>query len=208
MPIFLLDFSLRFYSLPIEHEFHLITMTEQPSSSKAKTLIEAKFNPRIKTYINTSALLILVITIVGIILIPIWLIFGRMYLNRYFNSLFCELTTRSLKFKKGVLFQVERTIPLDKIQDLTFREGPLLRYFGLSTLKIETAGQSAQGGTDMSLIGIVDSREFREQVIDQRDKITDLGSSSSTTKSVSGEVHSEETLQAILETLQRIEKKI
>lgn len=183
-------------------------MTEQPSSEKAKTLVEAKFNPRIKTYINSSIIIFCVITIVGIVLIPFWLIFGRMYLNRYFESLFCELTTRALKFKKGVLFQVERTIPLDKIQDLTFREGPLLRYFGLSTLKIETAGQSAQGGTDMSLIGIVDSREFREQVIDQRDKITDLGSPLSSTKKISGEGSSEETLQAILETLQRIEKKI
>lgn len=183
-------------------------MDSQPSSAKATTLVEAKFNPRIKTYINASALLLMFITIVGIILIPFWLIFGRMYLNRYFDSLFCELTTRSLKFKKGVLFQVERTIPLDKIQDLTFREGPLLRYFGLSTLHIETAGQSGQGGTDMSLIGIVDSREFREQVIDQRDKITDLGSSSSSTKAISGEGSSDETLQAILETLQRIEKKI
>ncbi len=183
-------------------------MTEQSSSAKAKTLVEAKFNPRIKTYINASVILFCLITVVGIILIPFWLIFGRMYLNRYFESLFCELTTRALKFKKGVLFQVERTIPLDKIQDLTFREGPLLRYFGLSTLRIETAGQSGQGGTDMSLIGIVDSREFRERVIDQRDKITDLGSSSSATKTVSGDGYSEETLQAILQTLQRIEKKI
>jgi putative membrane protein len=183
-------------------------MEVQSSNKKAKTLVEATFNPRIKTYINASVILFCVITIVGIVLIPFWLIFGRMYLNRYFDSLFCELTTRALKFKKGVLFQVERTIPLDKIQDLTFREGPLLRYFGLSTLKIETAGQSAQGGTDMSLIGIVDSREFREKVIDQRDKITDLGSSSSPSKPVSSDGESNETLQAILETLQRIEKKI
>lgn len=183
-------------------------MEENPEHSKAQTLVEATFNPRIKTYINTSVIIFCVITVVGIVLIPFWLIFGRMYLNRYFNSLFCELTTRALKFKKGVLFQVERTIPLDKIQDLTFREGPLLRHFGLSTLKIETAGQSAQGGTDMSLIGIVDAREFREKVIDQRDKITDLGSSSSKKISAPTDRSSEQTLQAILETLQLIEKKI
>lgn len=184
-------------------------MEEKLHDSKSQTLIEAEFNPRIKSYISVAFILICVISIVGIILIPFWLIFGRMYLNRYFASLHCELTTRALKFKKGVLFQVERTIPLDKIQDLTFREGPLLRHFNLSTLKIETAGQSAQGGTDMSLIGIVDAREFREKVIDQRDKITDLATSSaSKTPSVSGQVDTEDTLKAILETLQRIEKKI
>jgi len=182
-------------------------MKTQSSSDKAQTLVEATFNPRIKTYINVLVLIICCITIFGIILIPFWLIFGRMYLNRYFDSLFCELTTRALKFRKGVLFQVERTIPLDKIQDLTFREGPLLRYFGLSTLKIETAGQSAQGGTDMSLIGIVDAREYREKVIDQRDKITDLGASAAA-KPVTEQGQEGETLRAILETLQRIEKKI
>lgn len=184
-------------------------MDEQSSKNKAQTLVEAEFNPRIKTYINAIVILTCIATIFGIVVIPFWLIFGRMYLNRYFRSLFCELTTRALKFKKGVLFQVERTIPLDKIQDLTFREGPLLRYFGLSILKIETAGQSVQSGTDMSLIGIVDAREFREQVIDQRDKITDLGSASpSQTASKTVEINSDETLTAILETLQRIEKKI
>lgn len=184
-------------------------MEEQVKHSKAQTLIKAEFDPRIKTYINIVVSFIFLVTIIGIVLIPFWLIFGRMYLNRYFGCLHCELTTRSLKFKKGVLFQVERTIPLDKIQDLTFREGPLLRHFGLSTLKIETAGQSAQGSTDMSLTGIVDAREFREKVIDQRDKITDLASSSSSTApSASVDGDSGDTLKAILETLQRIEEKI
>lgn len=184
-------------------------MNKKQANTKARTLIEATFNPRLKTYINVIAVLICCLTIVGILLIPFWLIFGRMYVNRYYNSLFCELTTRALKFKKGVIFQVERTIPLDKIQDLTFREGPLLRRYGISILKIETAGQSVQSGTDMSLIGIVGAREFREQVIDQRDKITDLGSSTSSTETP-GTVNADtaNTLKAILETLQRIEQKI
>lgn len=184
-------------------------MEEQLKHSKAQTLIEGEFDPRVKKYINILVSLILFVTIIGIVLIPFWLIFGRMYLNRYFKSLHCELTTRALKFKKGVLFQIERTIPLDKIQDLTFREGPLLRHLGLSTLKVETAGQSAQGSTDMSLTAIIGARDFREKVIDQRDKITDLApTSSSTAPSVSVDGDSGDTLKAILETLRRIEEKI
>lgn len=181
---------------------------DQIERSKATSLVKAEFNPRIKTYINASVVLVCCITIVGILFIPFWLIFGRMYLNRYFNSLYCELTVRALKFKKGVLFQVEKTIPLDKIQDLTFREGPLLRYFNLSSLKIETAGQSAEGKSDMTLIGIMDARAFREKVIDQRDKITDLGSSGHAKQLSAVSDESGQTLQAILETLQRIEKKM
>lgn len=179
----------------------------QAEKSKARMLIEASFDKRLKVYISIYISLILTATIVGILLIPFWLIFGSIYLNRYFDNLHCELTTRSLKFKKGVLVQVERTIPLDKIQDLTFREGPLLRYLGLSTLKIETAGQSAQGTTDMSLTGIVDARNFREQVIEQRDRMTDIhGGQEAGSHSEPGT--SDQTLQSILEVLERIEKKL
>lgn len=111
--------------------------------SRVKQLFEATFEPRLKTYINVVVTGTMAITIFGIVLIPLWLILGRYYLNKYFENLYCELTTRALHFKKGVLVTTERTIPLDKIQDLTFKEGPLLKYFGLSILKVETAGQSS-----------------------------------------------------------------
>lgn len=154
-------------------------MAATDQSRRAKLLLEAKFDPRLKTYTHVVTLLVLTVTIVGIVLIPFWLIFGILYVNRYFNSLYCELTTRALHFKKGVWFQTERTVPLDKIQDLTFKEGPILRYFGLSQLKIETAGQSIEGAADMSLTGIIDARKFRETVLDQRDEITDKNTRSS-----------------------------
>ncbi len=146
---------------------------EGPSRRRASVLQTVQFNPRIKSYLIWLPTLILVATIIGIPLIPLWLIFGPIYVGRFYRTLHCELTTRALRFKKGVWFHVERTIPLDKIQDLTFKEGPLLRYLGLSILKIETAGQTGQGGADLSLIGIVDAHQFRERVLDQRDEVTE-----------------------------------
>lgn len=140
---------------------------------RASVLLKAEFNPRIKAYVMAVGTLMLVIVIIGIPLIPLWLIFGTFYVSRYFRTLHCELTTRALHFRKGVWFHVERTIPLDKIQDLSFKEGPLLRYLGLSILKIETAGQTGQGGADLALIGIVDAHQFRERVLDQRDEVTE-----------------------------------
>lgn len=179
-------------------------------SRKARKLVKAEFDPRIKTYVFVTGILILTITVAGILLLPFWLIFGRMYINRYFNSLYCELTTRALHFKKGVWFQIERTIPLDKIQDLTFREGPVLRYWGLSTLKIETAGQSAQNSTDMSLIGIIDSRKFREQVLEQRDEITNYNKTSSdaTQSSIPQDNEMVQLLTEMNQNLKEISKKL
>lgn len=173
-------------------------------NSKAVVLQEATFNPKIKNYILWYGSLISVMTVVFIPLIPFWLIFGALYLNKYFERLECELTTRSLRFKKGYIFHTERTIPLDKIQDLTFKEGPLLKYFGLSILKIETAGNTGQGTSDLSLIGIEDASNFRNLVFNQRDKVTD-----NTTSSPSSQNNStNEILKDIRESLIRIEEKI
>lgn len=171
---------------------------------KAKQLFEATFEPRLKTYINVLVIGTMVLTVAGILLIPVWLIAGRAYLDRYFDNLFCELTTRALHFKKGVLFTTERTIPLDKVQDLTFKEGPILRYFGLSSLKIETAGQSADSEADMKLLGIEGAHKFRQMVMEQRDEITYNRSSDS------GKTDAEHPLEPLLkeisETLKRIEE--
>ncbi len=70
-----------------------------------------------------------------------------------------------------MLFKVEKTIPLENIQDLTFIENPFLKYFDLHILKIETAGQSNPQGSDMKLIGIINSSDFKEKVLYQRELI-------------------------------------
>jgi hypothetical protein len=47
-------------------------------------------------------------------------------------------------------------------------EGPLLRRFNLATLKFETAGQTAGQAHHMTLIGIVDAHEFRDEILRRR----------------------------------------
>ena len=185
-------------------------MSETGNSRKATTLHKAEFDPKLKKYVYIGTALLLAVTIVGLILVPFWLILGKLYIDKYFDNLFCELTTRALHFKKGIWYQTERSIPLDKIQDLTFHEGPILRWLGLSKLMVETAGQSAQGMADMSLTGIVNARQFREMVMDQRDNITDRGHYSPSV-SKQGTPAENELLPVLTEihrTLQSIDKKL
>lgn len=170
-----------------------------------KILRKAEFNPRIKRYLLIYGILFSIITIVGIVLLPIYLIIAPILINKYFDRLSAELTTRALRFEKGVLFHVERTIPLDKIQDLTFKEGPLLKYFGLSILKVETAGGSGQGQADLTLIGIRDASDFRSQVLEQRDKVTDNKYSSSASETDQSTVA---ILKEIRDSLQSIDQKM
>ena len=141
-------------------------------SNNATVIKKAQFNPNIKTYILLVVSFILLITIVGIPILIVWLLgLGQYISKRYYENIECRLTYRHLEFKKGVLFKVEKTIPLENIQDLTFIENPLLNYLDLRILKIETAGQSNPKGSDMKLVGIVDSAEFKEAVLDQREKL-------------------------------------
>ncbi len=142
-------------------------------AEQARTLLEADFNPKIKAYLLWYGAFILFISLITIPAIPFWFIIAPFFVNKYFDRLHCELTTRSLKFSKGYIFKTEKTIPLDKIQDLTFKEGPLLKAFGLSILRIETAGNSAAGSPDLTLIGIVNAADFRNKVFDQRDIVTE-----------------------------------
>lgn len=183
-------------------------METQGNSRKAISLKVAAFDPVLKKYVYLGTSLLLIATIAGILILPFWLIFGRIYINRYFENLHCELTTRALLFKKGIWFQTERTIPLDKIQDLTFHEGPVLRWLGLSKLMVETAGQSASGRSDMSLTGIIESRAFRESVLEQRDKITDRGSFGTTTDTETDLPGLAPILTEIHKTLKSIDQKL
>ncbi|AUP81145.1 PH domain-containing protein [Flavivirga eckloniae] len=133
---------------------------------------KAEFNPNIKTYIFLVTAFVLLISFIGIPILFFWFLgFGQYFSKRYYKTIECKLTHRHLEFKKGVMFKVEKTIPLENIQDLTFIDNPLLRVLDLRVLKIETAGQSNPRGSDLKLIGIKDSVEFKKHVLNQREVI-------------------------------------
>lgn len=134
--------------------------------------LKVSFNPIIRTYLLLYVSFFLVISIIGILFLPFWLLgVGQWWSGHYFHNLECELSERSLRFKKGILVQVEKTIPLENIQDVTFVAGPILRHFDLCILKFETAGQSQNQANDMELIGIIDAQAFRTHIIEQRQKL-------------------------------------
>ena len=166
-------------------------------TTESKIIQVADFNPKIKTYIIFTVSFVLTITVVGIPLLIIWLLgFGKYISGLYYENLKCELTTHHLEFKKGAIFKIEKTIPLENIQDLTFIENPFLRYFDLRILKVETAGQSNPAeGSDMKLIGIINSAEFKQQILHQRE----LLNSGTTSEKIDLELKGTKTDEILLE---------
>ncbi len=148
---------------------------------------QAEFNPRIKKYIFWLLIFYMFVSVAGIPLIIIWIFgAGQAISKRYYEHLSCQLSETHLEFKKGIMFRVEKTIPLENIQDLTFLDNPFLRWFDLRILKIETAGSSNPQGSDMKLIGIIDTPAFKEKVLEQRSIIRNKNMSAKDTSQEAG----------------------
>ena len=173
------------------------------------TLRVASFDPRVVSYHTLAAMIGLAATVIGIPLIPVAWFVARWYYTLYHKRLSCELTDRSLKVGRGLLFRVEKTIPLDKITDLAMHQGPLMRHMNLEGMRVETAGQSAGPGAALvSLVGIVDPRGFRDAVIEQRDIATERTGDRTAPAPASLETDTREVLAEIRDILGRIERQI
>ncbi len=176
-----------------------------------RVIWDAEFNERVTTYWLLSGALILTATIIGIPLVPFWFLFGGAVTRAYLKSFRCTLTNRSVKVNRGWLVKSEKTIPLDRITDVGLVQGPVMRFFDIEALSVETAGQSAQG-SDVKLAGIKDGRRFRDAVLKQRDLV--VGSEEERQKRLANEgpsspVATDATLlEDIRDTLRRIEIKL
>lgn len=167
------------------------------------TLLRARFNPLIRPYLVLTIGMSLAASIILLPVAVVWFCgLGPWWARHYFDKLECELGPTALRFRKGILFQVEKTIPLENIQDITFTEGPLLRQFNLSTLKFETAGQSAGQAHDMRLVGVIDAHELRTQILARREALRRARSLPPGSEAPS----SIETLQALHAILGRLDE--
>jgi len=188
-------------------------------ASNDQVLVRAEFDRRLPTYFMLQAQAALFFGLVSIPLMPLWFLLGRRVHRRQYENLACELTTRSLNVRRGFLLRIQQNIPLDKITDLALYEGPILRYLGLCSLRIETAGggQTSTMGQAM-LPGVVGAEGFRDRVLVQRDAVVLDGAGTSMALREAGQatpsgtpaqtLGSEAVLVEIRDTLGRIEQRL
>ena len=112
-----------------------------------------------------------------------------------------------MEIRKGVFFRKEATIPLNRITDVRLHDDPLMRYFGLRGLRVETAGQSGpQAGSEGDLVGVVDAVEMRNAILLQRQQVLDAPGESTAPKAApEGSAH---VLTEIRDILARIEERL
>lgn len=139
-----------------------------------RVLRTAEISPQAIRYSMLSFTITMIATIVGIVALPIALPIAWWYYSKFYATLEVVLTSRELQVSRGVLIRQEKSIPLEKVTDLALVQGPIMRRMGIKGLQVETAGQSgAAGGSLVRLIGILDTDGFRDDTLDQRDKVTD-----------------------------------
>lgn len=187
-----------------------MTTTPTTTSSRKPAVLErAAFNPDVRKYWLLGGSFTLLVTIIGIPFLPFWWILGMWITGRYLERMECTLTRRTLIVKKGFLVRVEKTIPLDKITDLGMVEGPLMRLFGIQALSIETAGSTAQGAL-VKLHGIENAEDFRDTVLEQRDRMLEKENEEPATptgETVSSPVDSTEVVMLLKEIRDELKRR-
>ncbi|WP_395339672.1 PH domain-containing protein [Ningiella sp. W23] len=133
-------------------------------------ICEAQFDPKVKRYWLVLWCLIAMASVFFIPFLPIIALLVLLLSQRILDAMSAQLMTRKLIVKRGIMFKVEKSVPLDKITDVGMIQGPLMRMFGVYRLTFETAGQSAPGAL-VSMIGIVDAADFREKILAQKERL-------------------------------------
>ncbi len=174
----------------------------------------AEFNrANLKKYWLWQPVLICICTVVLIPVLPFALLITWLLVDKYLDRLSCELTTKTVEVRKGILNRVESTVPLEKITDVQYYQGPIMRMLGLEGFRVETAGQSAGAtGYLVNMIGIEDTRGFRQAVLAQRDALASGGATTpapAEAPAASAQpAGSPGTLEEIRDILARMERKL
>jgi membrane protein YdbS with pleckstrin-like domain len=69
-----------------------------------------------------------------------------------------------MNWRRGVWFRKTGIVPYNRITNLDLRQGPVMRWLGISTLSIQTAGYSGQAIPEIKIEGIEHAEELREFV--------------------------------------------
>lgn len=101
-----------------------------------------------------------------------WL--GALFLVRIdFDLRYYVVTDRSLRVREGAWTVVEKTLTYANVQNLRIVQGPIQRLFGISDLRVDTAGgggsrkgeRPGEAGHTATLAGIENARDVRDRVL-------------------------------------------
>ncbi|MDV0444171.1 PH domain-containing protein [Methanorbis rubei] len=107
------------------------------------------------------------IAIAAAVILIACLVFGVVWVVLYYKSVVYHLNETEMTWKRGVWFRKTGIVPYNRITNVDIVQGPVMRIFGISNLKIQTAGYSGTNGSaEISLEGIEEPEPLRALIMD------------------------------------------
>ncbi|MCK9580948.1 MAG: PH domain-containing protein [Methanoregula sp.] len=97
--------------------------------------------------------------LVGLIVITIVFV---VWTRLYYATMFYELHDDELRWRRGVWFRTTGIVPYNRITNLDLKQGPVMRWLGISTISVQTAGYSGQAVPEIRIEAIESADELRE----------------------------------------------
>lgn len=112
--------------------------------------------------------------------LPVWFlaiapdIIAYIAIHLRYDTTWYVLTDRSMRLRRGVWIIHETTITYENIQNVTVRQGPVQRHFGIADVVVHTAGGGGGGGHEGShhatshlglLQGLDDAHRVRDLIL-------------------------------------------
>ena len=85
----------------------------------------------------------LVLLVVGVVALVIFLRWAFWPWVNWYNTVYA-ITTRRLVLRTGVVNRTGHDMPLSRLNDVSFRHGPIERLLGCGTLVVESGGEHGQ----------------------------------------------------------------
>lgn len=105
--------------------------------------------------------------LVGIVVLAVILIFICIWAPLYYKSVVYHLNDTEMTWKRGVFFRKTGIVPYNRITNVDIVQGPVMRVFGISHLKIETAGGGASKSyAEIQIEGVTDPEPLRQLIMD------------------------------------------
>jgi len=113
---------------------------------------------------------------VTVLVLVIGLVFVILWSFLYVQTVVYHLNATEVTWKRGVWFHSTGIVPYNRITDISIVQGPIMRLFGISHLKIQTAGGgTAKGVPEIQIEGQCRAEDLRTLIMNYVRGHTDVG---------------------------------
>jgi len=87
------------------------------------------------------------------------------WIPAFYRSADYRLTDDEIDYRRGVFFRSKTTVPYNRITNVDATQGPVQRLVDCGSVGIHTAGYGGQMGAELTITGIADYEDVKDQVL-------------------------------------------